>query len=318
MWLATTDGKLRLDGLTEMLAELSADGTGWSGQIAFSDGSLLRDPHVVYGWLDSNADRLLEAMDKINRQPLHGSRLTTSVTTPNRGRVDVSRTLSLLRTRPRDYLEQSESGALIIDDVAYDPRRVVVRVRERALATVWNQRYVHLAEVLARLVQEVMSAATEPTRLRCDEWLQRCAGVVRHPTALEVKRKAIPLDIAYRSATAVELTDSRYGIVFNANRMVFEAFGWSASTVPVPTYAYVSYADQIFQAYAATRIARCLGLTRRGATLGALQPAFVGDQADLYYDSVPPDDVLASWRLGSSTPDSLRPDVLVVETRRAL
>jgi hypothetical protein len=43
-WFATADAKLGLDGVTEMLNDMAGIGTGWSGQILFSDGALLRDP----------------------------------------------------------------------------------------------------------------------------------------------------------------------------------------------------------------------------------------------------------------------------------
>lgn len=68
-WFATEDRKLRLEGITRMLDELRGLGTAWSGQALFSDGSGYLDPHVVYGWLDANAERALDAIETVLAAP---------------------------------------------------------------------------------------------------------------------------------------------------------------------------------------------------------------------------------------------------------
>jgi hypothetical protein len=72
------------------------------------------------------------------------------------------------------------------------------------------------------------------------------------------------------------------------------------------------YAHEIFQAWAAMRVARALGLSQSSHSLGARQPAFVGDHFEIFYDTVIPSELLASWRRLSVVPDQLRPDVVVV------
>ncbi len=60
-WFGTDDAKLGLAGIEAMLRQLGTLGTGWTGQVLFSDGTGLRDPHVVHGWLEDWADVALSA-----------------------------------------------------------------------------------------------------------------------------------------------------------------------------------------------------------------------------------------------------------------
>ncbi len=68
-WFGTQDAKLRLAGIESMLNELGSLGTGWGGQVLFSDGQGLRDAHVVYGWLDEWAEFALTAIAEVLASP---------------------------------------------------------------------------------------------------------------------------------------------------------------------------------------------------------------------------------------------------------
>jgi len=75
-WFGTEDAKLGLDGIHSMLAHLATLGTGWTGQALFSDGTGLRDAHVLYGWLDQWAEHALSAVDAILVAPRSTTRTT--------------------------------------------------------------------------------------------------------------------------------------------------------------------------------------------------------------------------------------------------
>lgn len=77
-WFATDDTKVRLAGVEGVLSELGSLGKGWTGQIAFTDGQGLRVPHVVFGWLDLQTDRILTAAASIIRNP-YSEQVSTQV-----------------------------------------------------------------------------------------------------------------------------------------------------------------------------------------------------------------------------------------------
>src|SRR5262249_31089479 len=71
--------------------------------------------------------------------------------------------------------------------------------------------------------------------------------------------------------------------------------------------------DKIFEAFAATIIAKALGMEALGRTIrdrvgGA---SFAGNGYKLYYDVKPPAHIIRSWRDATEVPDRDRPDILV-------
>ena len=310
-WLGTEDAKLGLAGVEAMLAHLKTLGTGWTGQALFSDGSGLRDVHVLYGWLDQWADRALTAVDAILTSPRPATRSTQALSRRGGRAVLLSPTLRLLRSAPRRYLDVSPSGLIPVGDAAYDPLRVVVRQRTTGLDTIANQRAVGLLAWLVRLCQEVLNSQPDQrTAVRCRLWLNRAQTLRRRPLAQTLHAAAA---VTGAPRQAEEATEARYGTSYGVARDLRRRFGWSASRVPLPRFSYVDRADAIYQGYAASCLADALGLTQTGGVLGSEPLAFTGPRFDLYYDTPPPSHVLRSWRASSSRPDASRPDLLLHE-----
>ncbi|WP_142254551.1 hypothetical protein [Mycobacterium colombiense] len=310
-WFGTEDSKLRLAGIEAMLNELRGTGTGWTGQMLFSDGTGLRDPHVLYGWLDASADDALSALAAILASPRQVTQAERALSRRAGAGIVRAPTLRLLRSSPRENLAPNPRGVLKIGESRYDPLRVVVRKRRNTVDTIANRRAVGLLAWLVRLIEEVIASSPSQTVVtRCRLWLNRTQTLARRPLA-QTLRTLGPAPVLPRQPE--EATEHRYRLTYALALDIRRLFGWSATTQPLSRYSYVNYADEIYQAYAASHLAQQLGLTQTDPVLGTVPLAFTGPNFDLYYDTKCPPDVLRSWRASSHRPDDSRPDLLLHE-----
>ena len=294
-----------------MLATLRTSGTGWSGQLLFSDGVVLRDPHVVYSWLDRCADATIECVRRIIDAPLSISR---SDRTPSRrgGRsLHQAATTRLLRAHPDRYLEQSPTGLLTLGGKRYDPLRVVVRTRTTSVESVANRRAVSLVSRLDGLASEVLAADPDAhVAGRCRSWRESASRLLRRPLARTLAAGA-PVGALAAPRQTEEAVDARYRESYRLSADLAARFGWAPTQRVLSRFSYVERADTIYQAFVATVLADALGLAQTAPVLGQTPLAFAGDDYDIYYDTHPDPSVLRSWRYGSTKPDASRPDVLL-------
>jgi hypothetical protein len=310
-WFGTEDAKLGLSGVEAMLAHLGNLGTGWTGQALFSDGAGLRDPHVVYAWLDAWAEQTLAAIEGILASPRPSTESSRELSRRGGPGVLLAPTLRLLRSAPKRYLQASSTGSLLVGNQAYDPLRVVVRKRRTTLETIANRRAIETLTGLGRLLKEVLQNDVDgPTRVRCRLWLNKVESLRRRPLA-QALRASIPVTHAPRQAE--ETTERLYRQSYDAYRDMRRLFGWSPSTALLHRYSYVQRADSIYQAYVASCLAREMELHQTTEILGSEPLAFRGPRFDLYYDTLCPPEVLKSWRASSHFPDQSRPDLLLHE-----
>ena len=310
-WFSTEDAKLRLDGIEQMLATLRTSGTGWSGQLLFSDGTVLRDPHVVYSWLDRCADATLECVRRIVDAPLSISRSDRAPSRRAGRSLHQSATTRLLRAHPDRYLEQSTSGVLKIDGKRYDPLRVVVRTRTTSIESAANHRAVSLIRRLDGLMSEVLAADPDTNVAgRCTAWRTSISQLLRRPLARTLAAGA-PIGALAAPRQTEEAVDRRYRESYRLSIDLGSQFGWAPTQQVLPRFSYVQRADTIYQAFVATVLADALGLTQTASVLGQSPLAFAGAGYEIYYDTHPDPSVLRSWRYGSAKPDASRPDVLL-------
>lgn len=309
-WFATEDGKLRLDGLTQMLAHLRDLGTGWTGQVLFSDGSGFQDPHVLYGWFDAHADEALRAIEKVLLSP-RTEEITHRVLSRRGGSSILAvPTIRLLRSDPRRYTVEQEGGLIAVGARTFNPTRVVSRRRQHTIDTVPNRRTVQLLTLMRQLLADLLrSQLPAVPKARCRVWREHVGRLAAQPLAVQLATRSTVL-VAPRQG--VEFTDRSYGQVFHLAKSV-GAFGWRASAAPTRRYSYIQSADRIYQVYVAHRVADVLNLQPTVGTFGTKPLAFSGPDYDLYYDCQPPADVLASWRAQTSLPDKSQPDLLLHE-----
>jgi hypothetical protein len=309
-WFATEDHKLRLEGITRMLDHLRDLGTGWTGQALFSDGSGYLDPHVVYGWFDANADEALDAIETVLAAPRTDDVSVRVLSRRGGSSVLTVPTLRFLRSDPQRNVIEQEGGLLTAAGKTYNPTRVVARRRQRTVDTVANRRAVHLLGLLGQLLSQLMRTQLPAVpRARCRLWRERVGRLSTQPLAVALRLKPSALGLPRNGP---EFTDRSYIKVFDLARTV-GGFGWAASAEPAKRYSYIESADRIYQAYAAHRVASVLGLVQTSGTFGSAPLAFTGPGFDLYYDTVPPADVIASWRARTPVPDASKPDLLLHE-----
>jgi hypothetical protein len=310
-WFATEDAKLRLDGIEQMLATLRTSGVGWSGQLLFSDGVVLRDPHVVYSWLDRCGDAALDCVRRIINTP---RTITRSDRSPSRrgGRpLHQAATTRLLRAHPDRYLEQSPTGLLTLGGKRYDPLRVVVRTRATSVESTANRRAVSLISRLDGLASEVLAANPDSNvAQRSRTWRESASQLLRRPLARTLAAGA-PVGVLAAPRQTEETVDARYRESYRLSIDLSAKFGWAPTQRMLPRFSYVNRADTIYQAFVATVLADALGLAQTAPVLGQAPLAFAGDEYEIYYDTHPDPSVLRSWRHGSAKPDASRPDVLL-------
>ena len=288
-------------------------GTTWSGQILFSSGEVLRDPHVVYGWLETHTDAAIAVARAIFARPLWGTESALRMSRFGGPGVDAAATHRLLRSDPQRLLQRADNGLLAIGKHRYMPSRVIVRDRRVSIRTAPNLRLVALLAAVSRLVSEVQAASDEAViQQRCLDWREQIAAIQMHPLLRELRRGGIPPSALYAPRTGEELVDARHRTVFEQASSLRKSFGWQATQNPLSRFTYVDYADQIYQAFVAIVVASALGCTPADPVMGrAPGAAFMNEDFDVYADRTPPSDILRSWRSSSSTPDHLRPDLLV-------
>lgn len=309
-WFATEDRKLRLDGVARMLGHLRSLGTGWTGQALFSDGSGYLDPHVVYGWFDANADEALASVEAVLSAPRTDEVSIRALSRRGGSSVLAVPTMRFLRSDPRRNVVEQEGGVLTVAGKEYNPTRVVARRRQRTVDTVANRRAVHLLGLIHQLLAELLRAdLPSGPRARCRLWRERVGRLSAQPLAVSLRTKPSALAAPRHGP---EYTDRSYIRVFDLSRTL-DQFGWSVSADPARRYSYIESADRIYQAYAAHRVASVLGLAQTPGPFGSRPLAFTGADYDLYYDTVPPAQVISSWRAGTPVPDASKPDLLLHE-----
>jgi hypothetical protein len=314
-WFGTEDAKLALSGVEQMLNHLRDvhAGTTWTGQILFSSGGVLRDPHVIYGWFDTHIDTVLDTVRAILTRPLRGTQVIRRTSRIGGPGINIAATHRLLRANPERMLQQSARGLLEINARRYTPLRISTRHRMSTVTTTAHHRLVALISTLMRLLEEVQAGCDDAmVSRRCAEWGTILYSVRRNSLFREMQRGGVPPNALVAPRTQEEWVDPRYRTVFEKARALRSGFGWLASKEPLNQYAYVEYADQIYQAFATVVISGALGCAPAEPALGVGSgPAFTSEFFDVYTDRVPPAKVLRTWRSHSSAPDQLRPDILI-------
>jgi hypothetical protein len=309
-WFGTRDAKLGIDGLSRMLAELDTLGTGWTGQVMFSNGTGIRDPHVSYGWVDQWAERALRSVGMILEAPRSESSTTRVLRRRGGSGVLFAPTLRLLRSDPTRYLADAPNGIIRDGERTLEPLRVVAKKRQATLNTPANRRAVAVLYWIARLCGDVVEASTDSNAVaRARLWSNRAQAMMLRPLAIAIG----PVQLPSEGRQPEETTDAPYRSTYAIARDLAVKFGWSASIQPRNRLSYVQQSDEIYQAYVASRLAEVMGIRQTSSVLGETQPAFLGDKHEIYYDTAPPKDILRSWRFHSHTPDDSRPDLLVVD-----
>jgi hypothetical protein len=310
----TNDAKLALDGVQKMLSYIERQGLSWGTQLFFSDRTVVRDPRVDYAWLSTTGPQILTTAEAIRRRPFHRFRAIARREMPRAGRLLPYDTIRVLRRAPALLLERSDDGPLVVDGEAYAPRVVVSSRASQSTHTVGNRRATWLLQEcghLARTLRRQLSGARRQTvtaiGLECDE-MARQLPFSQFGLA-DLRLPATPSE--------EELVDPRYQSIFEGYEELL-GLGWHPGMEVASTFAYVKYADEIYQAFVALVLARALNAPMKFPALEPYRhgPSFSSDMYDIYYDTMPPSEIFKNWRDASIRPAEMRPDVTVVDRAR--
>jgi hypothetical protein len=313
-FFATEDAKLKLDGILTLLAFLKHEGLSWRGPLFFSDGSAVRHPKVDHAWLARMAARILATADAIADRPLRRLRETRVVQTPGAGRLFLTDTFALLRGNPRALLEPQDTGVINLAGRRYAPRAVVGARQERSFDTIGNRR---MTQVLQLAHELCLNLAAEPHVPRhVQQALGRTSADLTDRldlfpfSALEL----LPSQLPMRPAPE-ELADDRYADSFALHEELLSELAWEAGLRVADRFAYVAFADQIYQAFVAVVLASGFGAKQVSSSMhsGLTVPLFRSDDHDIYYDTSPPRPEFSSWRDESSRPTDQKPDLTIVD-----
>jgi hypothetical protein len=220
-------------------------------------------------------------------------------------------TLALIRQRTREYLEEARGGPFQIEGRNFFPRKVVAFRRAASLNTPANRRAIWLAVQLGSLVDEVLAEVTSAEEVaRCLAWRLRI-GRLATTSSLAALLPTAGTRFEGGIRSVEETVMPAYRDTFEGASWLADLTSWSATRLPQRAFSYVDYSDTIFQAFVASLIAEALGLRPLASALGNHQPAFVGNGRELFFNVIPPTNILRSWRSYTFAPDNYRPDILI-------
>lgn len=311
----TEDAKLRLDGIVKLLAFVEDAGLSWGKQLFFSDGTTLRHPKVDFAWLGRNGARIVALANAVAESPARWMHDVSSVERHGIGRVSVRRTAALLRSVGPSLLEAHPAGAVSIGGSRFFPVRVLASRALKTHDTIGNRRVTQLLRLAAELVRAVLRE-TMPREQR--DAMEKLGNEI---WAASQQFPFAPLLSAVQSSdlpphpVREEISDPRYREAFDLYDELSHDLVWAPGTRVANRFAYVNYADEIYQAFVVSSLARAFDAPSVGPALmaGRPGPSFQSDRFELYYDTAPPKGYMKNWRGGSGRPSEMAPDVLVVE-----
>jgi hypothetical protein len=311
----TEDAKLQLAGMEEMLDYVGDAGLSWGHQLFFADGTSIRHPKVDYAWLTTHAEELIAIGASIADEPRKRGTFIERRSRPTGGKVLLQETFRLLRRNPRLYLDEHSEGIIAVGTTRYHPRAVVMSKPVDSSVTIANRRVAAVlrqsAEIAAGLLAHVPKGsrpAVLKTQLDCEQLLDS-------PTFQQLGNvhRDLPAE-----PTIEELTDERYARMFELHEELRTKLGWEAARTPSSPFAYVEYADQIYQAFVALTMAHALGASLAVPALkpGLSVPCFRSERFAIYYDTIPPKPEFANWRDASRRPADMRPDLTIIDVEQ--
>lgn len=313
-WFGTSDAKLELQGIVQLLSLIEREGLSWGKQLMFSDGKVLRDDRINFAWVNAHGRELLDAIEAISANPHFESARRVQTTYPRGHRALPGKSFALLRSNPKDMLEAHPQGLIELGGRRWMPRKIVARTAAPTFHTYANRRATQLLVAVSALADSLVQSDVVPkhrkkfARELCARSLEQLG---RFPyQSLKWKRTVIG-----GRPTAIEQLDPRYRTTYRLAQSLVGDLGWSPSQQVGGQYAYIGYSDEIYQAFVATVLAEAFGAPNSHETLrpNRTVPSFESRAYAIYYDTAPPSDGFGSWRDRSIRPAKLTPDYSFVD-----
>jgi hypothetical protein len=308
------DAKLQLNGILELLKTIGHEGLSWGNQLMFSDGLAVRDARIDYAWLRRACRRVIATCTDIAARPLTQQAAAVYFGRATGGHLKRAETIARLRADPRTLLEAHSRGVVQLGVMRFMPRRVCTERLSISADTPANRRATKLLIGTLHLLWSLKADTDLPRRPRL--WLK----LVEDQLSLLLDQFPFNslLRVCHRIAdrpSGPELADPRYRETYELYDELHNLLGWTPSQKVVNRFAYIGYADEIYQAFVAVLLAAAFGAkaTRPYLKGDLAEPSFSAPGWDIYYDTKPPSPGYVSWRDHSARPASLTPDYTIID-----
>lgn len=307
----TEDAKLRIEGVVDMLGYLrdhaQSSGLSWNGTVQFSGGGhVLRDVRLDAAWLEQHVGEIAELAASVSRRPFTARRTRRELA--REGVPDVPETGRLIRRRP-ELMEAHPSGPVTFEGESWAPRKFVRKRSDHTSDTQGNRTLTRLLVAVLALARASEAAAPTDLQANLATQVEILGRAVRQEPFASIRRQRGHLRIGAHPATE-ERIDPRYRRARSLLRELLRDRHWDPQHQVSEEWAFAKLADQVFQIFAAIVIARAFELSPQ-APLTTAGPHFGSAEYDMWVDSTPPEDVLRNWRTETSTPQALRPDIVL-------
>jgi hypothetical protein len=312
----TFAAKATWDEIKAMARVVIANAFSYRRQFVYSapDGSkrAVRLPEVEFAWIRDRLPEIRTLVEAIGRRPATEAspRLMRSLRAHH---VSIPHTLKLLRETP-SLLEESAGGPLQVGEKQFWPSAVTVVDAQYEPSRIEHTQLAHFLAQIAMTLNSLLGDVTDDVQstvqtMRVVVSGMRQLGVVRSHDGQGAHLAWSPLP------TPIQRRDSRYGRlhVLHAQFQRDIVIGDPAhDTVRLN----VRHAWTIFQAFVAHVIGHALGMSYLSSSgdlcdRDSRGRSMSSEDCDLYYDVVPPADVMRSWRAQTLRPGDERPDVVV-------
>lgn len=313
-YFATEDAKLQLQGIRKILEAIDRNGLSWGQQLFFADGAAVRDPRVDYAWLTDVGSHIVRTASAIADRPWRRQDSCRVRGRPGPGHILVGPTMAMLRRAGRESLERLPGGPISFRGESYWPQAAVMDRPTTSIDTLGNRRTTALLVEARALAHYLRTRADVPAEVKrqlqpVEEDLAKCCD--RFPFSVLSSR---PFRLKSEPSTE-EMVDERYAEAYRLYQHLNRDLGWEPSVQLADEFAYVTYADQIYEAFAVVAIAKAAEVPRVGPALRPYlsRPSFRSVRFDFYYDTEPPTPEFQNWRNKSSRPTEMRPDLTIVD-----
>lgn len=313
-YFATEDAKLRLDGILAILKLIDREGLSWGHQLFFADGTAIRDPKVDFAWLTDVGSRIVALANAIADRPWRRQDSRVVRGRPGPGHILIGPTISMLRRNAKAALEAAPRGPISFAGATYWPRTAVTERPTSSTDSVGNRRTTALIEEARALARYLLSRDDVPQEVKRQiQPMEKEFALLRerYPFSFLAGR---PRRLSSEPSIE-EMADERYAEVYRLFQHLNSDLGWEPTVQLADEFAYVTQADQIYEAFTVTTIAKGADAGQVGAVLRPYlsQPSFRSERYDFYYDTEPPSPEFHNWRKLSARPAEMRPDLTIVD-----
>jgi len=313
----TSTAKATWDEVRLMAEVCASSYLGYRRQFAYmaANGTTrkVRLPQIHYAWLRDRLPEIERLVRSINDRPAVSHVRTTEVSLRSKG-LSIAQTSRLLREK-HHLLERAEGGPIQVGGVSYWPSRVAVQSQARQTQL---EEHIQIAAFLQVMTTQCLDLATVVASAMRTE-VQGFADHLKNLRALPVFRNLLvrpgakPTNVL---PTTIQRSDKRYGRIRDL-QAEYGADIADSTDFAKSIRANVKDVWEVYQTFVTHVIGNALGLEYSSPDKDLRKRSSQGwsmrsEDWQLFFDTKPPKNVLASWRDAAGRPADERPDVLLV------